>query len=167
MMVKVGTPGGLYFLITLALVAPFALVQINFINRGLHLYPQTLFFPVYSSLLVLANTLFGALYYEEYMHLLSTPSDFGYFVFGCMLRLHQSEQFLPVVRGEGSGIYYRPKRLQHSSQACARLNLRKHCWVFGHFLFQNANGSAEGVDSCSQLSLSSNEIFVLFLANSR
>ena len=66
-------------------MAPFAVVQINFINRGLALYPQTLFFPVYSSMLVLANTIFGALYYEEYLNLLTTPSDFGYFVFGCLL----------------------------------------------------------------------------------
>merc|ERR550514_2385270 len=38
-------------ILAFGLMAPAALVQINFINRGLALYPQTIMFPVYSALL--------------------------------------------------------------------------------------------------------------------
>jgi hypothetical protein len=52
-------------------VFPCAMVQIQSINRGLRLYPQTVFFPIYSSLLVLANSLFGSLIFQEYVEMTS------------------------------------------------------------------------------------------------
>lgn len=51
------------------LVVPSALVQQQAMNKGLRLYPQTVFFPIYSALLVLTNTVFGALFFEEYLSL--------------------------------------------------------------------------------------------------
>merc|ERR1712032_96770 len=50
-------------------VFPSAMVQIQSINRGLRLYPQTVFFPIYSSLLVLANSFFGSLIFKEYIEM--------------------------------------------------------------------------------------------------
>merc|ERR1711972_805597 len=52
-------------------VFPCAMVQIQSINRGLRLYPQTVFFPIYGSLLVLANSLFGSLIFQEYLGMAS------------------------------------------------------------------------------------------------
>merc|ERR1712217_624576 len=52
-------------LVFMALVFTPAMGQVQAINRGLRLYPQTVFFPVYSSLLVLANTLFGICFFRE------------------------------------------------------------------------------------------------------
>jgi len=67
------------------LVAPAALIQINFINRGLFLYPQSVFLSVYGAVLVLANTVYGAFYFEEYRALLSSTPRFAFFSFGCMM----------------------------------------------------------------------------------
>lgn len=53
-------------------VVPFAILQINFVNRGLGLYFQTVFFPCYSALLVLANTVFGAIFYQEYLPIIQS-----------------------------------------------------------------------------------------------
>lgn len=50
-----------------------ALAQLNYINRGLRLYLQTVFFPVYSALLVLTNTLYGLIFYQEYGALVKRP----------------------------------------------------------------------------------------------
>lgn len=61
-------------------VFPCAMVQIQSINRGLRLYPQTVFFPIYSSLLVLANSLFGSLIFLEYVNMdahAKTPCSVG------------------------------------------------------------------------------------------
>lgn len=66
-------------------VAPAAIAQVNFINRGLFLYPQSIFLSVYSALLVLANTIYGALFYEEYRSLLGSTAHFLFFVFGCYI----------------------------------------------------------------------------------
>jgi len=51
-------------------ILPAAVGQQQALNKGLRLYPQTVFFPVYSSLLMLANTLFGAVFFDEYTGLL-------------------------------------------------------------------------------------------------
>jgi len=69
-LIKSGAPGscclwGLIFVLT------FAAVQLNFVNRGLQLYMQTVFLPVYSSLLVLGCTAYGAVFYQEYEELLA------------------------------------------------------------------------------------------------
>lgn len=47
-------------------VAPPATLQLNYMNRGLSLYPQLVFVPTYSALLVIMNTCGALLYYEEY-----------------------------------------------------------------------------------------------------
>jgi len=67
------------------LVAPAALMQVNVINRGLFLFPQTVFLSVYGALLVLANTMYGALFYEEYVTLLSSISHCAFFSNGCLI----------------------------------------------------------------------------------
>mmetsp|Transcript_32755 Transcript_32755/g.71526 ORF Transcript_32755/g.71526 Transcript_32755/m.71526 type:complete len:360 (-) Transcript_32755:87-1166(-) len=66
-MIKAGLPPLDYSLCILGL--PFAWLQLNYVNRGMRLYPQTIFFPIYSALLVLCNTSFGALFYHEYNQL--------------------------------------------------------------------------------------------------
>jgi len=69
------------------LVMPAAMFQVNFINRGLFLYPQSIFMSVYGAVLVLSNTVFGAIFYREYVDLLSSISRFMCFSFGCVLIL--------------------------------------------------------------------------------
>lgn len=69
------------------LVLPAALFQVNFINRGLCLYPQSVFMSVYGAVLVLSNTFFGAIFYREYVALLSSASRFMCFSIGCVLIL--------------------------------------------------------------------------------
>jgi len=46
-----------------------AVGQLNYVNRGLRLYQQTVFFPVYNALLVLTCTIYGLLFYREYAEL--------------------------------------------------------------------------------------------------
>lgn len=52
-------------------VVPPALVQLNFVNRGLRLYPQTIFLPVYKAALVLLSTACASVFYHEYALLLA------------------------------------------------------------------------------------------------
>merc|ERR1712032_250419 len=59
-----------------------ALVQLNFVNRGLRLYPQTVFLPIYKSLLIVSNTVAGLVFYEEYEKLIAYPMWFGMFMSG-------------------------------------------------------------------------------------
>jgi len=66
-----------------AVVVPCAAVQIQSINRGLRLYPQTIFFPIYSSLLVLSNSLFGSLIFLESVAM--KPHEIGVFGLGVAL----------------------------------------------------------------------------------
>jgi len=66
-------------------VVPAAVAQVNFINRGLFLYPQSVFMSVYGALLVLTNTVCGAVFYEEYPVLLRSSTRFFLFAFGCFL----------------------------------------------------------------------------------
>jgi len=51
-------------------VAP-AAVQLNYINRGLQLYPQTVFIPIYTAFLVLLSTIVGAVFYQEHTQFLN------------------------------------------------------------------------------------------------
>jgi len=67
------------------LVTPAALVQINFISRGLFLYPQSVFMSVYAAVLVLTNTFYGACFFMEYHALLSSTPKFLLFLLGCMM----------------------------------------------------------------------------------
>lgn len=83
-LVKAGSP--VYQVLGCVLVvAPAAVAQVNFINRGLFLYPQSIFLSVYSALLVLANTIYGALFYEEYRVLLGSWMHFALFTLGCLI----------------------------------------------------------------------------------
>jgi hypothetical protein len=65
----------------LVFVVPSALYQQQALNRGLRLYPQAIFFPIYSSLLVLTNTFFGAAFFKEYEALLK-PGSSEFFLLG-------------------------------------------------------------------------------------
>lgn len=62
-----------------------AVMQLNFVNMGLRLYAQTLFVPVYSALLVLTNTFYGAIFYQEYTNLLYDTQRGGCFCLGVVL----------------------------------------------------------------------------------
>mmetsp|Transcript_33111 Transcript_33111/g.72250 ORF Transcript_33111/g.72250 Transcript_33111/m.72250 type:complete len:185 (-) Transcript_33111:31-585(-) len=62
-----------------------ACVQLNYISRGLRLYQQTVFFPVYNSLLVLTNTAYGLIFYREYDGLLASSSGSVVFFLGILL----------------------------------------------------------------------------------
>jgi len=48
-----------------------AAVQLNYINRGLQLYPQTVFIPIYTAFLVLLSTIVGAVFYQEHTQFLN------------------------------------------------------------------------------------------------
>merc|ERR1719436_1946179 len=48
------------------LTALSALTQLNYVSRGLKFYQQTLFIPVYQSMLVLLSTVVGMVFYQEY-----------------------------------------------------------------------------------------------------
>lgn len=74
-------------LLCVLFVAPAAALQVNFINRGLLLYPQSVFLSVYGAILVLMNTMYGALFYEEYKALLASRMNLIYFAVGCALIL--------------------------------------------------------------------------------
>jgi len=62
-----------------------AIVQLNFVNKGLALYQQTVFVPVYSSLLVVINTFYGLIFYREYVALLQQRERCGLFFGGVLL----------------------------------------------------------------------------------
>eukprot|EP00929_Paragymnodinium_shiwhaense_P007667 TRINITY_DN111575_c0_g1_i1.p1 TRINITY_DN111575_c0_g1~~TRINITY_DN111575_c0_g1_i1.p1 ORF type:complete len:373 (-),score=73.94 TRINITY_DN111575_c0_g1_i1:104-1222(-) len=64
--VKAGISFPRCLLFLVVAIFPFAGLQLNFVNRGLRLYMQTVFFPVYNALLVLANTVWGGIFYREY-----------------------------------------------------------------------------------------------------
>jgi len=51
--------------LSLLCCAPYAALQMNFISRGLRLYMQTLFVPVYNSLLMVSVTFCGGIFYGE------------------------------------------------------------------------------------------------------
>jgi len=59
-----------------------ALVQLNFVNRGLRLYQQTVFLPIYKSLLIVSNTVAGLVFFEEYKKLIASPTWFALFLCG-------------------------------------------------------------------------------------
>lgn len=63
-------------------VVPFALLQINYLNRGLKLYYQTIFFPTYSALLVLTNTVYGSIFYKEYKTIMNSTGQITTFCLG-------------------------------------------------------------------------------------
>jgi len=52
--------------------------QLNYLNRGLRLYMQTVFFPIYSALLMLSNTVFGMIFFREYEALLDQGRWIGF-----------------------------------------------------------------------------------------
>jgi len=64
------------------LLAPAAVLQLNFINRGLRYYPLTVFFPIYNTTLVFGNTTCGAIFFEEYKILFGNSVNTMVFLFG-------------------------------------------------------------------------------------
>merc|ERR1712154_740086 len=58
--------GALQVLPWLALTALPAILQLNYLNRGLQLYPQTLFIPVYTSSLIVVTAFGGAIFFQEF-----------------------------------------------------------------------------------------------------
>jgi len=80
-----GKPPLFCLLIFATLVVPVASLQLNFLNRGLRLYLQVIFFPVSSAMLLVTNTLYGALYYQEYKKFADAPLDLVAFVGGVAL----------------------------------------------------------------------------------
>eukprot|EP00747_Dinoflagellata_sp_TGD_P031681 gnl/TRDRNA2_/TRDRNA2_135476_c0_seq1.p1 gnl/TRDRNA2_/TRDRNA2_135476_c0~~gnl/TRDRNA2_/TRDRNA2_135476_c0_seq1.p1 ORF type:complete len:429 (-),score=41.41 gnl/TRDRNA2_/TRDRNA2_135476_c0_seq1:75-1319(-) len=62
-----------------------AALQLNYVNRGLRLYMQTIFVPIYTALQVITNTLYGAVFFEEYTELLANRSHFCIFSVGILL----------------------------------------------------------------------------------
>lgn len=88
-----------YCFVWLLAAASFAIFQLNYVNRGLRLYMQTVYFPVYNSLLVVTNTFLGLIFYNEYEDLLEDVRRCLIFAFGivvivigiCMFRLRTSD----------------------------------------------------------------------------
>ncbi|CAE8601338.1 unnamed protein product [Polarella glacialis] len=56
--------------------------QLNFINGGLRLYPQLVFFPIYSAILILVTTCFGLVFFQEYGSLLAHTGRLVVFILG-------------------------------------------------------------------------------------
>jgi len=46
-----------------------AALQINYLNKGMQLYPQAVFIPIYSACLMLATTIGGAIFYQDYTYI--------------------------------------------------------------------------------------------------
>lgn len=62
-----------------------ALAQLNFVNKGLALYQQVVFLPVYTSLLIFSCTLYGLIFYREYHELLQQGGRCALFSCGVLL----------------------------------------------------------------------------------
>ncbi|CAK0823206.1 unnamed protein product [Prorocentrum cordatum] len=62
-----------------------AVVQLNFVNKGLALYQQVVFLPVYTSLLILSCTLYGLIFYREYAELLEQGGQCALFSCGVLI----------------------------------------------------------------------------------
>lgn len=114
-------------------VVPFAILQINFLNRGLGLYFQTIMFPCYSALLVLANTVLGAIFYQEYKDIVKSPERSVFFVLGvvCVVSgislfryrkaLHREQDNYPTADGDsppshGGSVEAVPRRSEDALQ---------------------------------------------------
>lgn len=69
-------------LAALVLIVPVACLQLNFLNRGLRLYLQVIFFPVSSAALLITNTVYGTVYYQEYSTFVHDPLNLVIFVIG-------------------------------------------------------------------------------------
>eukprot|EP00401_Gymnodinium_catenatum_P025424 CAMPEP_0117578144 /NCGR_PEP_ID=MMETSP0784-20121206/63831_1 /TAXON_ID=39447 /ORGANISM="" /LENGTH=801 /DNA_ID=CAMNT_0005377757 /DNA_START=54 /DNA_END=2459 /DNA_ORIENTATION=- len=69
----------------LYMVLPFAAMQLYFLNKGLKLYEQLTFQPIYSALLVLFGTLTAGVFFEEYEILLQTGARLKLFLLGLAL----------------------------------------------------------------------------------
>jgi len=71
-------------LASVVLLVPFAVLQLNFINRGLRYYPQTVFFPIYQTMLVVGNTTLGAIYFKEFKILFLHRANATVFLLGML-----------------------------------------------------------------------------------
>lgn len=65
-------------------VVPPALVQLNFVNRGLRLYPQMIFLPVYKAALVLLSTACASVFFHEYAPVLARDGSGASMVMFCL-----------------------------------------------------------------------------------
>lgn len=68
-------------------VVPMATLQFQLISKGQRLYVQIVFFPVYSALLVIGNTFYGALFYMEYVELMKQSTRLILFCIGVSMVL--------------------------------------------------------------------------------
>lgn len=59
-----------------------ALLQLNYMSKGLQLYPQTVFIPIYTAILVLLSTVGGIIFYQEYVQLPTHPQGRQTFTLG-------------------------------------------------------------------------------------
>jgi hypothetical protein len=75
--------GGCIACLLVAAVA--ATAQLNYVNRGLRLYMQTVFVPIHYALLVVMNTFYGAVVYEEYGEVFANGARAYLFCLGMML----------------------------------------------------------------------------------
>jgi len=62
-----------------------AVLQLNFVNKGLALYQQVVFLPVYTSLLILITTSYGLIFYREYADLVNQRVRCALFSCGVLL----------------------------------------------------------------------------------
>eukprot|EP00443_Scrippsiella_acuminata_P030897 CAMPEP_0115317224 /NCGR_PEP_ID=MMETSP0270-20121206/78543_1 /TAXON_ID=71861 /ORGANISM="Scrippsiella trochoidea, Strain CCMP3099" /LENGTH=404 /DNA_ID=CAMNT_0002736685 /DNA_START=73 /DNA_END=1285 /DNA_ORIENTATION=- len=71
-LLRASAPGSEILAWSVMVVVP-AAIQLNYLNRGLQLYPQTVFVPIYTALLVLLSTIIGAIFYQEHTALMAQP----------------------------------------------------------------------------------------------
>eukprot|EP00747_Dinoflagellata_sp_TGD_P182234 gnl/TRDRNA2_/TRDRNA2_36401_c0_seq1.p1 gnl/TRDRNA2_/TRDRNA2_36401_c0~~gnl/TRDRNA2_/TRDRNA2_36401_c0_seq1.p1 ORF type:complete len:450 (-),score=66.40 gnl/TRDRNA2_/TRDRNA2_36401_c0_seq1:98-1447(-) len=74
----------LNYLVCLPFVLIPAVMQLNYVNRGLQLYMQSIFIPIYTALLVLANTFYGMIFYKEYKQVCQYSKWSGVFCCGIL-----------------------------------------------------------------------------------
>eukprot|EP00747_Dinoflagellata_sp_TGD_P011479 gnl/TRDRNA2_/TRDRNA2_120792_c0_seq1.p1 gnl/TRDRNA2_/TRDRNA2_120792_c0~~gnl/TRDRNA2_/TRDRNA2_120792_c0_seq1.p1 ORF type:complete len:467 (-),score=66.55 gnl/TRDRNA2_/TRDRNA2_120792_c0_seq1:66-1466(-) len=64
-----------------------AMIQLNYVNRGLQLYMQTIFVPIYSAELLFTNTFFGMIFYKEFSKFITKNDLAAVFLLGIVLVL--------------------------------------------------------------------------------
>mmetsp|Transcript_75552 Transcript_75552/g.191099 ORF Transcript_75552/g.191099 Transcript_75552/m.191099 type:complete len:202 (-) Transcript_75552:183-788(-) len=85
-------------------------------------------------------------------------------LFGTLMSLHEGKQPLPIIGGKCRRVKYDAESLDHAGHA-AGIHLSQSSRVLGHFLFEDANGTADHIDRGHQLLLASSKILCLLLAD--
>eukprot|EP00928_Gymnodinium_smaydae_P066062 TRINITY_DN49109_c0_g1_i1.p1 TRINITY_DN49109_c0_g1~~TRINITY_DN49109_c0_g1_i1.p1 ORF type:complete len:439 (+),score=83.90 TRINITY_DN49109_c0_g1_i1:38-1318(+) len=73
------------FALLMVLILPIAVFQLQVVNYGMRLYSQLLFYPVYHAVQVIVNSIYGAIFFQEYREIFSVDSRMELFVMGVVI----------------------------------------------------------------------------------